>query len=289
MPKSRNLSLSQWMLTVALVSVFINHPAFCQTARSAASNNISSEAGLLQTAAEKGDAHSQCLLGMSYALGKGMPKDNAKAAYWLKKAADQGFMQAQNLLGLMYRDGTGVPQDYAKAAEWLQKAVDQGDDIAKMNLETMRSQGKLGNFAVFQASMAKAGFLSSMGVLNGFSMYQSKENKLNFVSMRSCDGYCCEGLVSTQPMDEKDLDAYILFVYSPLQNTLYLANKDSVANGFKERVVLLREEIMTNLKQSNRTEFAFDHLNVRGECPPVSDAEFKAGHRPQLTIKLWIP
>ena len=261
----------------------------CQAQPSGGSEKSGDELQKLQSAAAKGEARSQCLLGISYLLGKGAPQDYSKGAEWLQKAADQGVTQAQNALGLMYRDGKGVPQDYVKAAEYFQKAEDQGDDIARHNLEALRSEGKLGNFVGYKERLAKTGLFNASGSLNGFSVFESKESKLNSVAMRPCDGYCCEGLITAEPMDEDDLDTYISFLYSPLQNTLYLTHKESVANGFKERVSILRSQIMDNLKQATRTEFAFDHLNVRAECLRISDADLKSGKRPVLTIKLWIP
>jgi TPR repeat protein len=282
------------LVVLILLCLFIfasARPSFCQTHQSVAANNNHDEIKTLQSAAEKGDARSQCLLGMSFLMGKGVPKDYPKGVKWLQKAADQGVMQAQNMLGLMYRDGEGVPKDYIKAGEYFQKAAAQGDEIAQQHLEDLHTGGKLGNFSRFKEDIAKTGLFTPDKVLNGFSIFQNKEDKLNLLAMRSCDGYCCEGFIAIQPMEVDDLDGYIGFLYGPLQNTLYLTKKESVENGFKERVSVLRSQIMANLKQStsNRTEFAFDHLNVRGECPPVSDAEFKAGKRPVLTIKLWIP
>jgi hypothetical protein len=105
----------------------------------------------------------------------------------------------------------------------LQKAADQGDDRAQASLEATHSQGKAvplknsasngsGNFGEFQATIQKTGLFNSEGVANGFSLYQGKENKLNFISMRPWGGYCCEGVVAVQPMDDTDLEGYIMFV-----------------------------------------------------------------------------
>jgi TPR repeat protein len=52
--------------------------------------------------------------------------DYAKAVEWCRKAADQGHAVAQNNLGVFYAAGNGVPKDEAKAMEWLFKAVEQG-------------------------------------------------------------------------------------------------------------------------------------------------------------------
>lgn len=81
---------------------------------------------MLQKSAEEGTPHAQYDLGVIYAYGDGVPKDEAKAAAWYQKAAAQGNKYAQFELGVMYEFGRGVSKDEAKAAEWYQKAAVQG-------------------------------------------------------------------------------------------------------------------------------------------------------------------
>ena len=79
----------------------------------------------VQKAAEQGDSKAQYNLGLMYAAGRGVPKDEPKAVEWWQKAAEQGNTEAQYCLGLMYADGLGVPKDERKAMEWWQKAAGQ--------------------------------------------------------------------------------------------------------------------------------------------------------------------
>jgi TPR repeat protein len=72
-----------------------------------------------------------------YKLGRGVPKDPAKAVEWYRKAAEQGLATAQYDLGNMYNVGRGVPKDQTKAMEWYKKAVDQGDESAKNALDKL--------------------------------------------------------------------------------------------------------------------------------------------------------
>jgi TPR repeat protein len=72
-----------------------------------------------QKAAEQGDAAAQSALGMAYALGEGVPKDDARAAELLRASAVNGFFVAQEELGNAYANGDGVPQDYVEAYKWL--------------------------------------------------------------------------------------------------------------------------------------------------------------------------
>ena len=65
----------------------------------------------LRQAAEQGNAAAQFSLGLMYADGEGVPKDDAEAVRWYRLAAEQGNAAAQFSLGLMYADGEGVPKD----------------------------------------------------------------------------------------------------------------------------------------------------------------------------------
>jgi TPR repeat protein len=46
-----------------------------------------------------GQAQTQFNLGVKYAFGKGVLKDDKQAVYWYQKAADQGYAEAQSILG----------------------------------------------------------------------------------------------------------------------------------------------------------------------------------------------
>jgi TPR repeat protein len=51
----------------------------------------------------QGDAEAQSNLGIAYAFGKGVLKDDKQAVYWYKKAADQGDAEAQSTLNILAR------------------------------------------------------------------------------------------------------------------------------------------------------------------------------------------
>ena len=87
-----------------------------------------------QAAAERGEAEAQLDLGTRYARGKGVERNDAEAAKWLRKAADQGLARAQLDIGVLYATGRGVPRDDAEAARWYRKAADQGLPQAQLNL-----------------------------------------------------------------------------------------------------------------------------------------------------------
>ena len=60
--------------------------------------------------AEQGDATAQYKLGVMYANGKGVLKDDAEAVKWFRLAAEQGNAAAQFFLGLMYAEGAASAQ-----------------------------------------------------------------------------------------------------------------------------------------------------------------------------------
>ena len=78
----------------------------------------------LRLAAEQNDAHSQLLVGLSYAKGDiGVKKDSKEAVRWLRKSASQDFAEAQAALGAHYLRGEGVAKDLNKAKSYLTKAI----------------------------------------------------------------------------------------------------------------------------------------------------------------------
>jgi len=78
---------------------------------------------LWRAAAETGDARSEQMIGLSYELGRGVPRDDAMAAAWYRRAANQGLAEAEANLGALYASGRGVPENYAVAIMWWRKAA----------------------------------------------------------------------------------------------------------------------------------------------------------------------
>ncbi|MGL5334797.1 MAG: tetratricopeptide repeat protein [Enterovibrio sp.] len=65
----------------------------------------------------------QYKIGIMYADGIGVAKDEKQAFYWYRKAAEQGYPEAQFALGAMYASGRGVDMDQKKAVHWFRKAA----------------------------------------------------------------------------------------------------------------------------------------------------------------------
>jgi TPR repeat protein len=85
----------------------------------------------LQKLSEGDDPNAQWLLGVSFNVGRGVEKDQAKAVEWFRKSAEQGNAVAQRLIGQCYLEGEGVEKDQAQAVEWFSKSAQQGCAVAQ--------------------------------------------------------------------------------------------------------------------------------------------------------------
>ncbi|MGZ8946312.1 MAG: J domain-containing protein [Methylococcaceae bacterium] len=92
--------------------------------------------------AKQGNADAQFQVGLIYANGQGIPKDENQAAIWFGKAAKQGHREAQTKLGYMYATGKGVELNYNLAAYWCYKSAEQGDVVAQYYLGLMYAKGQ---------------------------------------------------------------------------------------------------------------------------------------------------
>jgi TPR repeat protein len=82
-------------------------------------------------AAAQGEADAEYCLGSAYWLGRGVPKDSSEAVKWWRRSAQHGNAKAQNNLAALYQDGDVVPKDYVEAYKWLQFAAEQGYEGAQ--------------------------------------------------------------------------------------------------------------------------------------------------------------
>jgi len=91
--------------------------------------------------AKQGQAVAQYHLGLLYANGQGVPKDDAQARQWYEKAAIQGHANAQANLGSLYDYGRGGPQDFKMAVRWYLRSANQGNDLAQRKLGLLYERG----------------------------------------------------------------------------------------------------------------------------------------------------
>ncbi|MCG2839388.1 hypothetical protein L6Q21_00155 [Sandaracinobacter sp. RS1-74] len=79
-----------------------------------------------RTLASRGDPAAETLLGTMAANGQGGARDDAVAAAWFLRAARRGYAPAQLALADSFARGRGVPQDLARARTLARAAAVQG-------------------------------------------------------------------------------------------------------------------------------------------------------------------
>lgn len=92
--------------------------------------------------ADQGDAQGQNGLGVLYANGWGVPKDEHTAATWYSLAVNQGLAIAQYNLAGLYENGKGVPQNYQEALRLYRLSADQGFAMPTFSLGYMYETGR---------------------------------------------------------------------------------------------------------------------------------------------------
>jgi TPR repeat protein len=105
-------------------------------------NDFKAALPILLPLAQSGDAKAQYNLGVMYAGGLGIGRDEQAAVSWYAKSAAQGYAPAQTNLGLMYEGGRGVPRDYKEAMHWYLRAAKQDNPMAQNNLGSMYLNGE---------------------------------------------------------------------------------------------------------------------------------------------------
>jgi localization factor PodJL len=95
----------------------------------------------LRAAAMVGEMAAQYEIGLRFGEGRGVPRDERQAAYWLDLAAKQGLAPAQFRLGGYYEKGIGVKKDLAAARELYLAAAAKGNAKAMHNLAVLYADG----------------------------------------------------------------------------------------------------------------------------------------------------
>lgn len=95
----------------------------------------------LEPLAQKNDTRALFALANLYASGRGVLRDEAKAAELYTRAAERGHAQALYALGAIYTDGRGVPRNVGKAIACYEKAVEAGIPDAANSLGYLYENG----------------------------------------------------------------------------------------------------------------------------------------------------
>lgn len=121
----------------------------------------------LERSAEQGDASAQNKLGMRFATGDGVTRDDAEAVLWFRRSALQGSPYGQTSLGAMYFHGRGVTQDDDEAVRWYRLGFEGGATVAAFNLAFMYEKGRgvrldyITAYALYTIAIAQKGIEST--------------------------------------------------------------------------------------------------------------------------------
>lgn len=92
--------------------------------------------GLFEVYARSGNAEAEELIGVMYALGLGVERDDERAFDWYLRASLKGHPGAQSGLGWYYEVGRGIPApDMVRAYLWYALSAIGGDPDALESLE----------------------------------------------------------------------------------------------------------------------------------------------------------
>ncbi|MGB0497767.1 MAG: tetratricopeptide repeat protein [Rubricella sp.] len=89
----------------------------------------------LLPAARSGNADAEELIGILYAMGLGVERDDRRAFEWYLRSAMKGHPGAQSGVGWYYEIGRGVAQDLVRAYMWYGLSAIGGDPDAAISIE----------------------------------------------------------------------------------------------------------------------------------------------------------
>ena len=119
--------------------IFINIPAYADIEKARdlmESNNFKEAMQELLPAARSGNADAEELIGVMYAMGLGVKRDDMRAFEWYLRSAMKGHPGAQSGVGWYYEVGRGMPApDLIRAYMWYVLSAIGGDPDAAISQE----------------------------------------------------------------------------------------------------------------------------------------------------------
>ena len=92
----------------------------------------------LEPAARSGNADAEELIGIMYAMGLGVERDDRRAFEWYLRSSMKGHPGAQSGIGWYYETGRGLPApDLVRAYLWYTLSAVGGDPDAEISLEEL--------------------------------------------------------------------------------------------------------------------------------------------------------
>jgi TPR repeat protein len=84
-----------------------------------------------QRSAEHGHAVGKYLLGLMYAQGLAVPKEERRGVDLMRAAAEMGYSDAQKDYGIALQNGVGVPQNSSEACSWWERSALQNNFLGQ--------------------------------------------------------------------------------------------------------------------------------------------------------------
>ena len=99
-------------------------------------NQFAEAKAALEPLARSGNADAEELIGVMYALGLGVERDDRRAFEWYLRASMKGHPGAQSGIGWFYEVGRGLPApDLVRAYMWYALSTIGGDPDAAISVE----------------------------------------------------------------------------------------------------------------------------------------------------------
>lgn len=95
----------------------------------------------LEPEVKRGNAPSMYLVGMLYAEGKGVKRDDKRAFELFEKAAQGGQPGAQGMLAMFHAQGRATERNDTKSIEWARRAADNGDPLSQYMMGVRSREG----------------------------------------------------------------------------------------------------------------------------------------------------
>lgn len=155
---------------------------------------------VMVSAAEKGLAAAQSVLGYMYDVGIGVTQDYVQAEHWYRMAANQGDVDAMVHLGTMYYSGVeeyGIRKDFNKAFHYYSRAANFGNDaeaqlyLAYMYLRGEGTEQDLEKAFEWTEKSAKRGFAQAQNELGRAyeQMKQDYNKAIEWYQKAAAQGY----------------------------------------------------------------------------------------------------
>ena len=132
----RHLLLAATLCLATPAQVFA-HPATLEAARDLMEDGAFEAAmAAFLPLARSGNADAEELIGVMYALGLGVARDDQRAFDWYLRASLKGHPGAQSGIGWYYEVGRGIPApDLVRAYMWYALSAIGGDPDAAISVE----------------------------------------------------------------------------------------------------------------------------------------------------------